>query len=227
MKPSNHGDRRDFFRRILLKGMTRVEQAGRSVGLRLPGGDGDGTSDVHPTGEVGRNLLRPPGALDETAFVQTCSRCGDCVRVCPAQCIVIDEAIAGGLPHIEPRRSPCVVCEDLSCMKACPTGALSLVESAEHIQMGRAEVDHPRCLRNSPGEAGGVAMDADSQAQPCRLCVDDCPLGSEAIGIDNQSRVEIRSGCVGCGVCERVCPTQPASVTVNALRLIDVNTHHD
>ena len=218
MKPSDHVDRRDFFRHILLKGMNRVEQAGRSVGMRLPGERS--RPIIYSKGQVSRNLLRPPGALDEPAFAQACSRCGDCVRVCPAQCIVIDEAIAGGLPYIEPRQSPCVVCEDLSCMKACPTGALSLVESAQQIQMGRAEVDHNRCLRNSPGEVDDGVIDADSQVQPCRLCVDDCPMGSEAIGIDDQSRVEVRSGCVGCGVCERVCPTEPASIAVNGLRLI-------
>src|SRR5687767_4460135 len=34
--------------------------------------------------------LRPPGALEEQLFRKTCSRCGECVRVCPAQCIKID-----------------------------------------------------------------------------------------------------------------------------------------
>src|SRR5438445_10483227 len=29
--------------------------------------------------------LRPPGALAEPDFLSTCSRCGTCVAVCPAQ----------------------------------------------------------------------------------------------------------------------------------------------
>src|SRR5438105_3658642 len=34
--------------------------------------------------------LRPPGALAEQEFLDTCSRCGTCVSVCPAQAIKID-----------------------------------------------------------------------------------------------------------------------------------------
>src|SRR5262245_5949412 len=34
--------------------------------------------------------LRPPGALPESKFRETCSRCGRCAEVCPAQCIKID-----------------------------------------------------------------------------------------------------------------------------------------
>src|SRR5262245_13579350 len=48
--------------------------------------------------------LRPPGAIAERAFLDTCSRCGICVKVCPAQCIKIDStgAKGNGAPYIEP-----------------------------------------------------------------------------------------------------------------------------
>src|SRR5438874_53336 len=40
--------------------------------------------------------LRPPGALEESRFRDVCSRCGECVKVCPAQCIKIDPTGAKG-----------------------------------------------------------------------------------------------------------------------------------
>jgi ferredoxin-type protein NapG len=154
-------------------------------------------------------VLRPPGALSEPLFSQTCSRCGDCVKACPAQCIVLDPEEAGGLPWIEARQSPCVVCTDLSCMKVCPTGALKLVGSPSQIDMGFAEVDHARCLRSPRPNAYPLARGED-----CRLCVTSCPFGEAAIGVDVENRIAVRDGCVGCGVCERACPTEPASIWV-------------
>src|SRR5437879_4915407 len=48
-------------------------------------------------------VLRPPGALAEQKFTETCSRCGHCVSVCPANAIRIDEIgyNGGGYPYID------------------------------------------------------------------------------------------------------------------------------
>ncbi len=143
--------------------------------------------------------LRPPGAAGPLVFEALCSRCGHCVAACPAKCIAIDPAIGEGAPHILPRLSPCVVCDDLSCMKVCPTGALELVPRAQ-IRMGRAVVDFSQCLRD--------------HEQDCRLCVNACPFGEAALGVDAGSRIEVRSACTGCGVCEHYCPTEPASIWI-------------
>src|SRR5437660_6850761 len=70
-------------------------------------------------------VLRPPGALAEQKFLDTCSRCGHCVSVCPANAIKIDELgyNGGGYPYIDAEIQSCVVCDSLACMKECPSGA--------------------------------------------------------------------------------------------------------
>jgi ferredoxin-type protein NapG len=94
-------------------------------------------------------------------------------------------------------------------MKACPTGALVLVQQVQDIDMGLAVLEPGRCLRGPGGYLPG-----GSGGEDCRICVDQCPLGESALGIDAAGRVDVRPGCVGCGVCERACPTEPASIIV-------------
>ena len=150
MKSSDHVGRRDFFRRVLLKGMNRLEQAGRSVGLRMLGGGEDGRS-AGTSGRGGdtRNFLRPPGALDESAFAQTCSRCGDCVRVCPAQCIVIDEAVRRG---IAAHRATAIALRGVrrpQLYESLPNRRVEPWWNRLNIsRWASAQMDHARCLRN-------------------------------------------------------------------------------
>jgi ferredoxin-type protein NapG len=198
-------NRRGFFRRILSGGLDRLEQTGRSLAHQARALTGP-----PPPASPEPVRLRPPGAGPESEFLTTCTRSGACVAACPAQCIRLDDE-ACGRPYIVARESPCVVCEDLSCMKACPSGALTLVPEASAIDMGLASMDQRRCLRNpknggGAGPAGGFAG--------CTECLDQCPMGESALGLDAYGRVQVRSGCVGCGVCERVCPTEPASIAV-------------
>ena len=205
-------NRRSFFRRLFLNSANQFEQASRQVAASLQfAGD---RSDPANRNDKGLSapppaFLRPPGALDELSFADTCSRCGQCVEACPAQCIEIDRhdppRVAGGLPHIIPRQSPCVVCDDLSCMNVCPSGALQLVQHVDQIHMGLAKMDFDRCLRTT-----------DRNAEDCRICVRHCPVGESALRVGDDGRIEVRPGCIGCGVCEWACPTLPASIVVTA-----------
>jgi MauM/NapG family ferredoxin protein len=151
--------------------------------------------------------LRPPGALPEPLFMAACTQCGDCITACPAQCIKVSESPGGpgfGYPYIEARDKACVVCTDLTCMKVCPTEALNLVEDVKQIDMGTAFVNDMTCLRGPRGDL-----------EQCTMCIDHCPLGEEAIGLDPHHHiVQVREACIGCGVCEHVCPTQPQSIWV-------------
>jgi len=174
-----------------------VDEAARAVRASFPPG-APRRSPARPA-----PLLRPPGALAEASFGATCERSGKCVAACPVHAIQLLRSAdpdRDGTPHLVPSQQACVVCDDLSCMKACPSGALTLVDK-HAIRIGHAVVDLGTCVR-SAGEA-------------CRECVDLCPLGSAAIGLDDRGRVEVRrDGCTGCGVCEQHCPTTPRAITI-------------
>jgi ferredoxin-type protein NapG len=143
---------------------------------------------------------RPPGALPESSFHHTCSRCGECVRVCPAQCIKIEPDGRGeGLPFIDPNEMPCVLCDGLLCMHKCPSGALLPTLLAD-IDMGTAQWHESLCLRSHGNE--------------CTICVDQCPVGSVALEFIDGKVCVHEAGCTGCGVCQHSCPTSPKSITV-------------
>jgi ferredoxin-type protein NapG len=156
---------------------------------------------------VEREVLRPPGALPEGEFLDRCYRCGNCVDVCPARAIKVatgENIECVGTPYIEPSLAACVVCDELACMKACPSGALTAVEDPKAIRMGVARVDASLCVR--------------SRGEDCRVCVERCPFGSEAIDISDGGEVFVEAeGCVGCGTCEFYCPTGPKAICVEPL----------
>src|SRR5262249_18382118 len=143
--------------------------------------------DVTPARVPPNIWLRPPGALvPDQKFLDTCSRCGECVKVCPAQCIKIDSTgkSGKGAPYIDADAMACVVCDGLLCMPACPTGALALTPLAD-IDMGTAVWREATCVR--------------STGENCTICVDRCPLGSVAIEL-NGNAIEVHpDGCIGCG----------------------------
>lgn len=149
-----------------------------------------------------RPFLRPPGAIAEPDFLSTCLRCGNCVNVCPAHCIVPlpDDAPAAGTPAIYPDVSPCVVCDGIQCTHVCPSGALRPLARALDIRIGHAEVYDSLCVRTS-GES-------------CTLCVDRCPIGPQALRFDDAGPPAVLDACVGCGVCQFHCPTEPKAIVV-------------
>jgi ferredoxin-type protein NapG len=177
------GDRRDFFRHSIGQwGERLLEQTEKRL--------------------VQQKYTRPPGALPEVAFLAACTRCGACEPVCPPHAIKYLPASAGlaaGTPWIDPRSQPCIVCEDMPCVRSCPTGALTLPEHGwEGYRMGALEFIPERCVTY--------------QGTACRVCVDACPVGERALALDEAGHPVLRvEGCVGCGVCVRECITSPSS----------------
>ncbi len=160
--------------------------------------------DRIPGPSFGRELpLRPPGNMQEYILREACTRCGKCVEACPAEAIFSLDASWGqaqGTPAIDARKQPCVLCEGFQCTQVCPSGALQPLYSVAEIKMGAALVDEGRCVTY--------------QGQACKACVDVCPVpGALVVGAGQHPKVDEHT-CVGCGLCVRACPTDPASITV-------------
>lgn len=194
---SDETGRRDFFKEALNQIMKPVAEF---IDDRI----GNQFHSENPN----RVILRPPGALPETEFLENCHRCGNCVKNCPANAIQplqSQDPILANTPYIDPEEQPCVICDSLACMYVCPSGALQTV-FAEDIRMGLAVFNVETCLR--------------SKSVDCSYCVDTCPIGTDAIKFSPDGIVEVLdSGCTGCGVCQYACPTDPKSIVVEPLPL--------
>jgi ferredoxin-type protein NapG len=152
------------------------------------------TSEVVP--------LRPPGAIAEAMFSDTCARCGACIDACPRQAIKPLPMRFGNraeTPYIVPREAPCVLCNGLLCTTVCPSGALRRVSEPKDVRMGTAVVDAKRCL--------------PWQDQQCSTCLTACPIPG-ALVADEKGRPKVTAACTGCGICEYYCPTVPAAITI-------------
>ncbi|MGK5094701.1 4Fe-4S dicluster domain-containing protein [Deltaproteobacteria bacterium TL4] len=95
--------------------------------------------------------LRPPGALEESKFVASCIKCGQCLQVCPPQVIHLaglDLGLGIGTPYIIPREGACILCGGLPCVLACPTGSLDhQISEGKEAQMGLAVMSNAQtCL---------------------------------------------------------------------------------
>ena len=105
-----------------------------------------------------------------------------------------------GTPIIRPRRTPCYFC--MKCPPVCPSGALqrsTLLK--EEVGMGLAGIDTKACLA--------------WQGTLCRSCYDDCPIFVGALRMDDKLQAGGgQNPCVGCGICEHVCPVEPAAIVV-------------
>ncbi len=174
-------------------------------------------------------VIRPPGAVEERAFLERCIRCAECMKVCPNNALhpAFFEAGVEGLwtPILIARIGYC----EFSCVlcgQVCPTGAIQKITEKEKMGQGQAPIkigtafyDHGRCL-------------PWSMQTPCIVCEEFCPTSPKAIWVEEvdatvrdskpgpdgappaYKTVHLQrphvdpSLCVGCGACEKVCPVQ-------------------
>lgn len=148
--------------------------------------------------------FRPPGAIEEDAFLKACTRCDQCIKACPEHAIM--KIVKAGSPlHLTPtinfRRSPCRLCPDIACSKSCSAQALVEVSIITDIKIGIARINKGLCYA--------------WQGQKCDYCIDKCPLSGDAIIKDEALRPLINEArCIGCGVCEFICPVRVPAVMI-------------
>ena len=167
------------------------------------------------------SAIRPPGAGGEEDFQGACIRCGLCVRDCPYNTLKLAELgddVALGTPYFTARDIPCEMCDDIPCVKACPTGALDhALTDINDSRMGLAVlVDQEACIA--------------FQGLRCEVCFNVCPIRHKAITLDYLHNK--RSGkhayfipvvhsdaCTGCGKCEKACILEEAAIKVFPIAL--------
>ena len=138
--------------------------------------------------------VRPPWALAENAFVESCTRCGNCIEVCPQHIL---EKGGGGFPRVNFSRGECLFCGD--CVRSCTPGALAGWRPS-------GDSTTPWLLR-ARIEAACLAR----RGVECRSCVDQCETGAirfrPVAGGVAQPQLD-PALCNGCGACYSVCPAQ-------------------
>lgn len=163
--------------------------------------------------------LRPPGALAEGAFLGACLRCALCAGACPYRALRaagIGDGPAPGTPYFVARETPCEMCEDIPCVGACPSGALSrALTDITEARMGLAVLT-------------GAGTCLNYQGLRCDVCYRTCPRIDAAITLEAHHNE--RTGrhavfiptvhadqCTGCGKCEKACVLDRPAIQVLSL----------
>lgn len=187
--------RRDFFKRSFLalgEGIKETATALYADEIQL---------------EIKPELIRPPGALPEAQFLKQCTRCNECVKVCPEESVMkfVGE---GSVNHLTPmlhlRKSPCVLCEDFPCVTVCEPNALTMPERRNTVKMGIAVINTKLCHA--------------WQGMDCDFCVKECPDDIGAITLDESRKPHVAADlCTGCGLCEYICPSRQSAVIIKRI----------
>ena len=180
-----------------------------------------------------REPAMPPGAGNAKRFHEKCVGCGICIRECEGKVLVPavgQYGLEGFMqPVVDYSRGSCVyTCN--RCSNVCPPNALLPLSLAEkqRTRIGVASVNIFVCIG-------------------CGICAEKCPakaigMGSTAPVIMTESGLQVvtenhgpepsihpkrdpvrrvacvnRDSCIGCGVCQHVCPLPSPAITVSGV----------
>jgi len=142
------------------------------------------------SGDVaGRALpFRPPWAVPEDIFDDTCTNCGKCIDICPTNILSFGR---GKLPVVDLSQNECTFCG--KCESVCEPNAL---------------------INNANDKAWNIIVNfADSclsvRRVMCRTCSDNCDESAIhfRLEVGGKSTPELLlDKCTGCGACIAPCP---------------------
>jgi len=154
--------------------------------------------------------IRPPGST-EKVLLNSCLRCGECLRICPTTALqpaLFEHGLESlWTPILIPRTGYC----DYSCNACgdiCPVDAIPKLDlnTKKTTVIGTAIIDPNLCI-------------AWADQIDCIVCEEMCPLPDKAIKLhtrrvksNNNSTRQIKLPyvipeiCIGCGICENKCP---------------------
>ena len=168
-------------------------------------------------------MMRPPGSVAESEFLERCIKCDQCINVCPTNVLQPATLEEGGIEalwtpvmnfNIAHCQLKCTLCSEV-----CPTGAIRLISVAEKlgegeyaeqgpIRLGTAFINTSRCL-------------PWANQIPCVVCEEVCPVAPKAIQTFDEEVKDVFGNmvvlnkpfivpdlCIGCGICHAECPVQ-------------------
>jgi ferredoxin-type protein NapG len=147
------------------------------------------------------NIIRPPGAIEESQFINTCEQCHACIDACEYNAIQPLGPETGSLentPALFPGSNACHWCDGFPCNKVCPSGALQKTDSPNAI--AKVQLNHDNCF--------------NAQGILCDDCVSVCPPSVGAISSSMRDIALNTDMCVGCGMCIDICESPKPALTI-------------
>jgi len=150
---------------------------------------------IIPRNKIPNKLLYPPGAIKEPLYSEKCTGCDKCIEICPYDSIILSENKDGKMvAMINPYETPCYLCADVPCSKACPEGALLPLDNRMEIKIGFAAPTF-HCKNQK------------AKKKVCTICRDVCPFLDDCVKFNIANIPMIKKNvCNGCGICANNCP---------------------
>ena len=179
-------DRREFFKFGASKAIDTVSEA---VNKKMS--------------ELDINWIRPPFALPENDFVETCTKCDECLKVCPPNILF---KLADNTPAMDLSIRGCQMCKDWPCVSVCEPGAL--IRDADNLEelpkFAAVTINEDTCL--------------PYQGPECGACAHACPVPNALTWEKSIKPVIDPELCTGCALCREACIVEPKAVNIAILK---------